>query len=299
MECDANGKDIQNRLIITGKDSIVKVVVQQWKDFFANTSAQESRSKNVQILAEKFQFKNLGTEKRIWMYLPENYSTSTEDFKVLYMHDGQNLFDANTSAYGKWGIDECLDTMLTQLNLNLIVVGIDNGSDRLSEYSAFDFKVKADSQTTLDVKAKADLYLRDLIEQLIPYVEQNYRVQKSREGRYIAGSSMGGVLSLYAAMKYENYFTKAGVFSPAFWTARDAYQQLASKKLKHPLKVYMYAGELEGRTYVIDMFKIHSILMASKNIDSSSKCYAVPSGRHNELFWRTEFPGFVKWLSTK
>ncbi len=146
VECNADGSQIQNRYFVIDKiknDTTINIKVDYWRNDFDSQHPKSTASKNVKILSNDFYMKSLGVKRRVWIYLPEGYESSKEKYKVLYMHDGQNLFDVLTAPFGEWGVDEALDT----LNKNIIVVGIDNGvSERLSEYSAFDFKVNADAK---------------------------------------------------------------------------------------------------------------------------------------------------------
>jgi hypothetical protein len=146
VECNADGSQIQNRYFVIDKiknDTTINIKVDYWRSDFDSQHPKSTASKNVKILSNDFYMKSLGVKRRVWIYLPEGYESSKEKYKVLYMHDGQNLFDVLTAPFGEWGVDEALDT----LNKNIIVVGIDNGvSERLSEYSAFDFKVNADAK---------------------------------------------------------------------------------------------------------------------------------------------------------
>lgn len=295
VECNADGSPIQNRYFIVNKiksDTTIYIKVDNWRDDFDLQHPKSTTSKNVKILSNEYYLKSLGVKRRVWIYLPHGYDNSKEKYKVLYMHDGQNLFDVLTAPFGEWGVDEALDT----LNKNLIVVGIDNGSsERLSEYSAFDFKVNADAKNVWDVKAKGKLYLESLVNDLMPYVESNYRVKKGKENTFIAGSSMGGLISYYALFLYPNKFSKAGVFSPSFWVAKDQYFQMTENHKKKLGDIYMIAGELEGRSYINDMNEISSLIIKKK---LSRKLFTneVLGAKHNELFWRSQFAEFVRWL---
>ncbi len=295
VECNIDGSPIQNRYFIVNKintDTTIYIKVDYWRDGFDLQHPKSTASKNVKILSNDFYLKSLGVKRRIWIYLPNGYDSSKEKYKVLYMHDGQNLFDVLTGPFGEWGVDESLDT----LNKNLIVVGIDNGSaERLSEYSAFDFKVNADAKNVWDVKAKGKLYLESLVNDLMPYVESNYRVKKGKENTFIAGSSMGGLISYYALFLYPDKFSKAGVFSPSFWVAKDQYSLMTRNHKKKLGDIYMLAGELEGRTYIADMYDIHEIIL-EKALSENIVILEVENAQHNEQFWRSQYAKFIQWL---
>ncbi len=295
VECNADGSQIQNRYFVVNKiknDTSINIKVDYWRSDFELQHPKSTASKNVKILSNDFYLKSLGVKRRVWIYLPEGYESSKEKYKVLYMHDGQNLFDVLTAPFGEWGVDEALDT----LNKNIIVVGIDNGvSERLSEYSAFDFKVNADAKNVWDVKAKGKLYLESIVNDLMPYVESNYRVKTGRKNTFIAGSSMGGLISYYALFLYPDKFSKAGVFSPSFWVAKEQYFQMTQNHQAQLGDIYMIAGELEGRSYINDMNYVQNIIK-SRKLSKNIIVKEVPNAQHNEQFWRTQLVEFLTWL---
>jgi predicted alpha/beta superfamily hydrolase len=300
VESDEKGKDISNRIIETSKikkDTTIIIKINRWKDEFANVPRQSTASKNVEIISDNFPLRKLGKTRRIWVYTPSDYLTSTKKYAVMYMHDGQNLFDELTGPFGEWGVDECLDTMTKKLNLDLIIVGIDNGlSDRLSEYSPYDFKVKPDEVNVWDVKGSGTEYLESLVYDLKPYIDSVYRTKKDSRNTSISGSSMGGLISLYAIMRYPDVFGSAGVFSPAFWTNMEALKKEINANSRKDWKgnVYMIAGELEGKKYTDNMEEISELLKRNGKKEIISR--KIKNGQHNEIFWRTEFPSLVKWI---
>nr|WP_303626630.1 alpha/beta hydrolase-fold protein [Ferruginibacter sp. HRS2-29] len=236
-----------------------------------------------------FKIPQLNSTRRIWIYLPEGYANSSRKYPVLYMHDGQNLFDEAASAYGEWGVDECLDSLIAKGKPASIVVGIDNGAERINEYNPYDHEKYG--------KGKGDLYLKFLTETLKPFIDKHYRTLSSKENTAIAGSSMGGLISYYAMLKYPAVFGKAGVFSPAFWTAPllNAYADSATMGLSG--KIFFYAGSLESESMVPDLQKIADITGAN----SKTTIYTLtdPDGRHNEAAWRKWFPQFYLWMMTE
>jgi predicted alpha/beta superfamily hydrolase len=146
----------------------------------------QSLAPNVYILDTAFYMPQLGRYRRIWLYLPPDYHTSTRHYPVLYMHDGQNLFQ-EWSAFGEeWGVDETIDAM----ERKCIVVGVDNGGEhRLREYKLHDDEEFG--------KGEGRPYLAFLVETLKPFIDRSYRTKTGREHTWIAGSSMGGLISLW------------------------------------------------------------------------------------------------------
>ncbi len=302
VECTGTGGELPNRIIQTNKiknDTLIVIEVNHWKDEFANIPKLSTKSINVNIISNEFPLTKLGKTRRVWVYLPSNYNKTKKRYPVLYMHDGQNLFDELTAPFGEWGVDECLDTMCKKLNFDVIVVGIDNGKDeRLSEYSPYDFKVKPDEVNTWDVKGTGDLYLASLVSDLKPYIDSAYRTKSGVKSTHICGSSMGGLISLYAIMRYPEVFGTAGVFSPSFWTNMDSLKAEISrnKNEKWGGNVYMIAGELEGSRYTSNMTEISELI--ERKGKRGIKVSSISMGQHKESFWRSMFPDYLRWLSS-
>ena len=245
---------------------------------------KSSASGNVIIIDTAFGIPQLQRSRKIWIYLPAGYSTSKKKYPVLYMHDGQNVFDSATAYAGEWGVDEFLDSVKLKES---IVVAIDNGlNKRMNEYNPYDSERFG--------KGEGGFYVDFLVKTLKPYIEKKYRTKKCRKSRFIAGSSMGGLISLYAVLKYPRVFGGAGIFSPAFWVAPKIYDDIQSRGKKVKGKLYFYAGKQEGETMVPYMLKAFEALTSV----SRSKISTVirDEGRHNEATWRKEFPLFYAWL---
>lgn len=302
VECDESGKDVSNRIVEVAKitkDTLINIIIKKWKDEFVGVPKLSTASKNVKIISDKFYLTKLGKARRIWVYTPSDYLTTNKKYAVLYMHDGQNLFDELTGPFGEWGVDECLDTLSKKINFEIIVVGIDNGgSDRLSEYSPYDFKVKPDEVNVWDVKGSGTEYLESLVNDIKPYIDSAYRTKKDSRNTSICGSSMGGLISLYAIMRYPEVFGSAGVFSPAFWTNMEALRAEinSNKNSKWRGNVYMIAGELEGKRYVDNMNEICTKITNKGKNNVVAK--TIDKGQHQEIFWRKSFPAYILWLQS-
>lgn len=243
-----------------------------------NTNAQDNNlSKNVSTLI--ISAPQLQTEKKIWVYLPDGYNNSTEKYPVLYMHDGQNLFDGT----GEWHIDEQLESLLAKT----IVIGIEHGGDkRVDELSPYISEKYGGGN--------ADNYLDFLVNTLKPYVDQNYRTKKDRENTTIFGSSVGGLVSFYAVLKYPKVFGKAGIFSPSFWFGEEIYD-LVHNTPKLDAKLYFMAGDHESNDMVADMNRMVELVLNKMNKKKVHK-KIVHNGRHNETLWAKEFAAAYLWL---
>jgi predicted alpha/beta superfamily hydrolase len=251
----------------------------------AIASAQESTaSKNVSTFT--IEAPQLKTTKKIWIYLPDGYAASAKKrYSVIYMHDAQNLFDGKTSYAGEWNVDEKLDS----LKAPLIVVGIEHGNDkRLNELTPY----KNEKYGGGD----ADNYLDFIVKTLKPYIDQNYRIKTKAKNTLIMGSSLGGLVSYYAVLKYPEVFGKAGVFSPSFWFSNNIYT-LTEQTPKIKTKIYFLCGDKESDDMVRDMAKMERLL-------DTKRCYClhltkskiVKGGEHNEKLWRDGFAKAIIWL---
>jgi predicted alpha/beta superfamily hydrolase len=243
-------------------------------------------SKNVHVIDTAFYIPQLNRYRRIWLYLPESYKTSRKKYPVLYMHDGQNVFDEKTSFSGEWGVDEAIDTLGNAVG-EMIVVAIDNGgAKRMTEYNPYDHEKFG--------KGEGDAYVDFIVKTLRPYINKNYRTKRSAKYTFTAGSSMGGLISLHALLKYPNRFGGAGVFSPAFWLAPQVKDDVSKKAKKVKGKIYFFAGQQEGETMVPDMLSVFELFSSKSKAKLTSVIRS--EGKHSESTWRNEFPLFYKWL---
>lgn len=288
-ETTSDGKGIQNRSLTLTSDTIININILGWNDDFATTVSQEkkhSASINVSVMDTAFNIPQLNRTRRIWLYLPPDYSSSKKSYPVLYMHDGQNIFDNATSYSGEWGVDEFLDSIFSAGKKEIIVIGIDNGqSKRMNEYNPWQFQNFG--------KGEGDEYVDFLVKNLKPYIDKHYRTLSNKKNTFIAGSSMGGLISLYAVLKYPTVFGGAGIFSPAFWTASGIDSAVIAKSKKMNSKLFFYAGGKEGDAMVPDMIRIEKEI--KKNSASPTKEIIDPEAKHNEAAWRKYFPAFYKW----
>jgi predicted alpha/beta superfamily hydrolase len=292
VECTKEGKDVGNRTLKVDADAIVEISVEGWKDLFT-TSSQPKKStanKNVRIIDTAFFIPQLNRTRRIWVYLPPTYNSSTKKYPVLYMHDGQNVFDDATSFSGEWGVDEGLDTLGLKTK-ECIVVSIDNGGDkRLNEYCPYVFSLN-NSKTNVGEGRK---YVEFLVKTLKPFIDKKYRTLRDQKNTFTAGSSMGGLISMYAVLEYPKTFGGAGVFSPAFWVGPKIFDDIKAKGKKINAKIYFYAGDAEGESMVPMTLRAFNEM---HRVSKSKMAEVIRAGgKHNESRWRAEFPMFYEWL---
>jgi predicted alpha/beta superfamily hydrolase len=289
-ETDTAGKGTANRSLQLNSDTTIHIDILGWADDFKSNqvAAEKNHSalKNVKIMDTAFFIPQLKRSRRIWLYLPPDYATSKKRYGVLYMHDGQNLFDNATSYSGEWGVDEYLDSIFKKGKKEVIVVGIDNGlTKRMSEYNPWEFQNFG--------RGEGDRYVDFLVKTLKPYIDKHYRTLKDKPNTFIAGSSMGGLISLYAVLKYPEVYGAAGIFSPAFWTASGIDSAVIADAKKVHTKLFFYAGGKEGDSMVPDMKRVEKEIKERSSSPMQEKIDE--NAHHNEAAWRKYFPDFYEW----
>lgn len=257
-----------------------------------------------------------GLPRTIRIWTPENYSEENERYSVLYMQDGGNLFDAATSFAGEWRIDESLTEFEKNTKKNIIVVGIDCGSNRANEYSPnWEINKKSISSVTRTFVNKpiGDIYINFVIDTVKKYVDSNYRTLKDSEFTYIGGSSMGGIISLYGALEKSNVFGGAIVFSPALHiykkgTVKKYIKSVCKKNnnLENLPKLYVYCGGNRNGDEAQAPWDEQSILPFAEKIQEYCLQYGWPKEKikistnkwrtHSESSWSAEFPNAIEWL---
>ncbi|GGP06118.1 hypothetical protein GCM10010992_25060 [Cloacibacterium rupense] len=252
---------------------------------------EHTATENVKIISEKFEIPQLKTTRRIWIYLPKNYETSNKKYEVMYLQDAQNLFDDATSYAGEWQVDETLNKIFEKTGKSMIVVGIDNGGEkRIEELSPY--------KNAKYGGGNGDNYVKFIVETLKPYIDKNYRTKPQRKFTTIGGSSLGSLISVYAAVKYPETFGKVLAFSSAFWfNSKELNAFISSSKvnLKHQ-KYYFIQGKHEDEDMEEQTNRVIENLK-SKNVKSQNIFLKIDEdGKHNEMYWRREFEGAVLWL---
>jgi len=246
-------------------------------------------TENVQVLPYQFVMAELDRQRTIRLYLPPSYHHSDKRYPVIYMHDGQNLFDDMTAFAGEWGVDESLNQLAAEKDFEVIVVGIDNSADfRMNELSPWENKRFGEAQ--------GKQYMDFVVEVVKPYIDTNFRTQSERLRTAIMGSSMGGLISHYAIHAYPEVFAKAGIFSPAYWYSQDVFSFSKLKKAQLDARLYVMYGDEEGDGMIADTDKMQRQLRQQGHPRQNTLFKRVPNGEHNEQLWRTEFSDAIQWL---
>lgn len=248
------------------------------------TSKAQNHTASVNVSSFTMYIPQLQAEKKIWIYLPYNYMTTDKRYPVIYMHDGQNLFDDATSNAGEWHIDEKLDSLQAQS----IIIGIEHGNEkRIDELTPYKNEKYGGGH--------ANNYLDFVATTLKPYVDENYRTLKDRENTAIFGSSVGGLASFYALLKYPKVFGKAGIFSPSFWFSEEIYDFVHNTD-KINAKIYFMAGDHESAEMIPDLDRMYDLVKRKVKEKKQLRKKIVHNGRHNETLWANEFVAAYLWL---
>ena len=229
-----------------------------------------------------------------YIWLPEGYERDSEmRYPVLYMFDGHNVFFDADSAFGKsWN----MTSYLIWTRKPLIVVAVEcnkRGNNRLKEYSPAGFEDAKYGK----IRGRGKAYMDWLVNELKPYIDETYRTMPDRAHTAIAGSSMGGLMSLYAATVYNHVFSKAACLSPSLWTNPEKLVQMVKRaKLDRDTCIYMDYGSEEMGNHPANkeaLMKMSGLLL-EKDVNLAFRI--IPGGNHSEGSWEKQIPIFMDCL---
>ncbi len=247
------------------------------------------------IKLSKIQIPSLPTAKprRLYVYLPRGYAGSGRRYPVLYMFDGHNVFYDGHATYGKsWGMKEYLE----KSGRELILVAVEcnhEGFRRLSEYTPWSFSGRGLGT----VEGQGTLTMDWITKELKPRIDAEYRTLPDREHTLIAGSSMGGLMALYAAVAYNDVFSRAAALSPCLGVApRRMAELIKARPLRDPTRIYLDMGgaEAEGHVRALTALFDTAKLLTRSYADVAAR--VVPDGRHCEADWEKRIPVFMDYL---
>ena len=238
----------------------------------------------------------LGNTRGVWVYLPPTYlENTTFRAPVVYMHDGQNLFDASTAFGGtEWQVDETMNrTANDGFIAEAIVVGPENTAARIDEYTP--------TSTMQYGGGQGATYLRFLVDELKPAVDREYRTRSDRESTVVIGSSLGGLISTYAGVQKPEVFGNVGAMSPSTWWDNrwilGSVSTLRAAPLR-PLKVYVDSGNAGNS--MDDVTNTAELAQAWRDrgyADDVTLKYVVQSGAtHSEAYWSQRLPVALRFL---
>jgi predicted alpha/beta superfamily hydrolase len=299
VEKGPNYDEIPDRTLEIAGDEDVPIYVDTWRDLSpfrdAHTVTGDLR------IHRDFPAAQLGNRRTILVYLPPGYEDGTRRYPVLYMQDGQNLFDEATSFIGvEWNVDETVTRMTEDGDAQpVIVVGISNTDDRVFEYTPAADRKRGGGG--------AEHYADFIVSDLKPFIDSNYRTLPDRDNTGIAGSSLGGLVSIYTAWSHPDVFSKVGALSTTYGWADGQILDFVEKRNPPPgVRVWLDMGTAEDKTDsdrdgVPDIIALHrrmrDILMEKGlSIPAELRYVEVEGAVHNERAWAARFPRVLAFL---
>jgi len=280
-----------------------------WHNYTERNSTDEHTVVGCLKILEGLHSPQLDNERDILVYLPPSYQQGGKQrYPVIYMHDGQNLFDEVTSFAGEWRVDSTMET-LSEEGLEAIVVGIPNaGPKRIEEYAPF-------RDLRHGGRRQGDKYLSFITETIKPLIDRDFRTLPERANTGMIGSSMGGLITLYGFFQYPETFGFIGAMSPSLWFANQAILSYIKEAPFYPGKIYVDIGSLEyaGRVndgmasgertikpYQGSVGQLRDLL-EQKGYRPGSDLYCVEEegAGHDEAAWAKRLPEAIRFLLNK
>lgn len=286
VEIDRYGNSIQNRVVEWNGQRTLADQVERW--LVGGKAYQDKFLPNIEVLSEDFDIPDLIKTRRIAALLPHDYHQTEKHYPVLYLQDGQNLFD-DYAPFGSWGVDKKLALMSEQGFGDIIIIAIDHAEeDRISEFTP--------SYRTRLGSGDGKKYVRFLADRLKPFIDERFRTLPERENTGIGGSSMGGLISIYAGLMYPEVYQKLMIFSPSLWVAPNIHFHFMNFYDPRAMRAYVYAGEGESENMVPNIRRFMTAFEDNSEAHFTFELSLDPKGAHNEARWGQEFPRAIEWL---
>jgi len=246
------------------------------------TSAEHTVTGDVRTHAA-FHSRYLAHDRTVIVYLPPSYDPeTTHRYPVLYLHDGQNVFDRATSFGEEWHVDEWAQGLITSGEIEpLIIVGIYNtGEHRLNEYTPA-------PEAEQGQGGHADDYGRMLVEDLKPFIDHTYKTLPGVAHTAMGGSSLGGLLTMHLGLRYPTTFSRLAVLSPSvWWDERVILRDVDALPGKLPIRIWLDAGTAEGVDTLANLRALRDALVAKGWTIGDDLAYLeAQGGEHNEQSW--------------
>lgn len=287
------------RAAVTGAAAINDTVL-NWTD--KKAAAKKHTLTGTLKYHRGFSSRILKNKRSLLVWLPDSYAAAkSRRYPVIYMHDGQNVFDGATSFMGaEWEADEAAAALANgKPPLEAIIVGIDNNADRVDEYTPH--------RDAALGGGKGRDYAEFVVKEVKPFIDAHYRTLSGRENTAVAGSSLGGLISLYLILEYPGAFSKAAVLSPSLYWAGGSLLDLAKNKADPgKMRIWLSMGTEEGDSSaeaknltesVLDSRKLRDILLGKGFVENKDLVYFEEAGgRHNEKYWAKILPEVFRFL---
>lgn len=292
-------EELSNRRLVANADDTVRATVATWRnDGMGDPVTGDSITGDLRV-HDGFHSNVLRNDRRLLVWLPPGYNSSAaRGYPVLYMHDGQNLFDARTAFGGvEWNADETADRLIRSRRIRaLIIVGVENNSDRIEEYTP-----------TADAEyggGRAADYVTFLVDEVKPFIDRTYRTDPRRETTGIAGSSLGGLVSLYACQTRTDVFSLCGAVSPSLWwddrRLLGGFASAPDPAFMRRVRWWIDIGTAEGDdpdVQVQNVRDLASVFRAAGLRDGREfQEWEAPGAQHNERAWSQRLDRVLRFL---
>jgi pullulanase len=300
VEIDGNGGNRENRhyVVKAGEQSVV-VEVADWQDL----STKQAPSTVVgRVIIKDIQLPTFAGKRKVRVYLPPDHGSGNKRYPVIYMADGQNLFDKATTVAGEWQMDELMEKFHhEQPQLASIVVGIDHaGDNRRAEYSPFDFDVSFFAKD----EGKGGQFADWLVNYLKPMIDMTYRTKPQREHTTFMGSSMGGLIALYIGVKHQDKFSRIGALSSAvlYPLVKDNLVNFITQTGKsQSMKFHFDIGDQETGLMTPGIYqdnqRLYEALSKAGFGADELRYQVIVGGVHSEDSWRSRTADILQWLN--
>ncbi|HRK31688.1 MAG TPA: alpha/beta hydrolase-fold protein [Tepidisphaeraceae bacterium] len=294
VEQRADGSQLPNRIASVKANSTIKCTVAAWASTeSAPTVKQHTLTGNIRSL-DDFESRILDNRRPVWVYLPPDYDLVPDRrYPVLYMHDGQNVFDDATSFAGEWRADEIAEALINEGKIKpIIIVAVANaGVARIAEYTPVIDLLRGEG-------GNGDKYARFLMTELKPFIDKTYRTSPEREFTGVCGSSLGGLISLHIARTYPDVVGLCGAMSPSLWWANMTAVETVRRDAAWTAgcRIWLDMGTAEGN----DPDSANEVIRAARDYaealhtagrvrEKDFKYVEAAGAAHNEAAWSERF----------
>lgn len=278
-ESNSQGFQMANRIFININEPLIKLEIDGWED------RRLTSTENVCVLSDDFLAPQLGTRRKINMYLPPDYKEGKKKYPVIYMPDGQNLFDSRTAHGSEWAIDKILDRIHFWDKDSVIVVGI-----------ASNYKNRHNELVPFRPESISHKLLQFITTTLKPYIDSHFRTFTDKKHTAITGSSFGGVFALYAGVKEQSVFGNTGIFSPVLSHIEKMLDFIIKTGKKSTSKFYFACGLRESEIILRDIQILYNHFRINGYNEKELKISVRPDGEHEGWYWGSEFESALRWF---
>lgn len=244
--------------------------------------------------------------RSLYVLLPKDYESSTKRYPVVYMHDGQNMFDDSTSANGEWHFDEVLEGLVDSNRIpQVIVVGMAvDGSYRIEEYTPTPIQRQNLQGAPISLGGKAATHAQMLVEEIKPFIDKTYRTLQDRDNTTLGGSSLGGLATIFTGATYPQIFGKLFVISPSIWWDNQSILKIVKDAVPTMLKsaserqrIWLDIGDQEGKEALEGARALNKLLQAQGWKQGKTMQYIeAKNAAHSESAWAARLEPMLRFM---